>query len=443
MVGKSLAIGIILLFLFNNISFTTLCDDNSGNLSGKKLYVGGNGEGNYTRIQDAIDDASDGDTVYVYSGIYYERLLISKKLFLRSIDTGEGSPIVDANQSGPVIKIKGNGCIIDGFIAKDAGSEFSSTKAGFIVAGRNCTIRNSECRGSSYTGIYITTKFSANNAQIINNTISADINGIYLPYEPLGGCEDILISGNSIYGTPYAIELNAGSNFTITNNKICSNKRGILFRFGGNHYIIGNNISDNDMYGIATVCTNYNELKYYIKDNVINNNKAIGIELKETYLSEIENNEILNNGQVGIFLTNSNYNRIFKNEISQNRNDGIYFNNSNYNEILNNSISNNFRDGVEIYYSNDNLIRFNILEKNNRGVHLFLSEKNLIHNNNFLKNNINSFFYGSYIYENNEWLSNYWNRPRLLPKPIFGIGYFVPWLEFDLNPASEPYDIEI
>jgi hypothetical protein len=34
--------------------------------NGKTLYVGGTGEGNYTKIQDAIEDAVDGDTVFVY-----------------------------------------------------------------------------------------------------------------------------------------------------------------------------------------------------------------------------------------------------------------------------------------------------------------------------------------------------------------------------------------
>ena len=37
---------------------------------GITLYVGGSGIGNYSSIQDAIDNASDGDTVFVYSGIY-------------------------------------------------------------------------------------------------------------------------------------------------------------------------------------------------------------------------------------------------------------------------------------------------------------------------------------------------------------------------------------
>jgi hypothetical protein len=47
------------------------------------LYVGGTGEGNYSRIQDAIDDAVDGDTVFVYddSSPYYEHIRINKSNF--------------------------------------------------------------------------------------------------------------------------------------------------------------------------------------------------------------------------------------------------------------------------------------------------------------------------------------------------------------------------
>jgi len=40
----------------------------------KILYVGGNGPNNYTKIQDAIDDARDGDTVFVFNGTYFETL---------------------------------------------------------------------------------------------------------------------------------------------------------------------------------------------------------------------------------------------------------------------------------------------------------------------------------------------------------------------------------
>jgi len=37
---------------------------------GKVLYVGGSGPGNYSTIQEALNHAEDGDTIFVYSGYY-------------------------------------------------------------------------------------------------------------------------------------------------------------------------------------------------------------------------------------------------------------------------------------------------------------------------------------------------------------------------------------
>jgi len=50
---------------------------------GKTLYVGGSGPNNYTRIQDAINDSNDGDTVFVYNGTYNEFVEINKQITLQ------------------------------------------------------------------------------------------------------------------------------------------------------------------------------------------------------------------------------------------------------------------------------------------------------------------------------------------------------------------------
>ncbi|MCK5112952.1 MAG: hypothetical protein KAQ84_05355, partial [Thermoplasmatales archaeon] len=50
---------------------------------GNTLYVGGSGSGNYTQIQDAIDNASDGDTIYVFSGVYDGGLIVDKSIILK------------------------------------------------------------------------------------------------------------------------------------------------------------------------------------------------------------------------------------------------------------------------------------------------------------------------------------------------------------------------
>ena len=46
------------------------------------VYVGGCGANNYTRIQDAIENVSDGDTVFVYNGTYAENVVINKTIRL-------------------------------------------------------------------------------------------------------------------------------------------------------------------------------------------------------------------------------------------------------------------------------------------------------------------------------------------------------------------------
>ena len=39
------------------------------NLYGNILYVGGSGPGNFTSIQDAVNNASEGDTVFVFDEV--------------------------------------------------------------------------------------------------------------------------------------------------------------------------------------------------------------------------------------------------------------------------------------------------------------------------------------------------------------------------------------
>ncbi len=62
-------------------------------------------------------------------------------------------------------------------------------------------------------------------------------------------------------------------------------------------------------------------------------------------------------------------------------------------------------------------------------------------NNNFIDNRLNVLFSNCLF---TKWSNNFWDRPRILPKPILGFiwGYpSIPILNFDWNPALLPYDI--
>ena len=80
---KCLAVGIILLFVGTCIIPAIAQESEKPSQStsrGNWLYVGGSGPGNYSKIQDAINASSNGDTVFVYddSSPYLENLIINK-----------------------------------------------------------------------------------------------------------------------------------------------------------------------------------------------------------------------------------------------------------------------------------------------------------------------------------------------------------------------------
>ena len=77
------------------------------------LYVGGTGPNNYTKIQDAIDDASDGDTVFVYNGIYYENITIDKSISL--IGEDKNTTVIDGIGEYHVVDVKAKWVNISGF----------------------------------------------------------------------------------------------------------------------------------------------------------------------------------------------------------------------------------------------------------------------------------------------------------------------------------------
>ena len=102
-----IVIGITILFLgpciIPTVAMDNLKESHIIQYSGKTLYVGGSGEGNYTKIQDAIDDASDGDTVFVYddSSPYYENVIVDKSINL--IGEDKETTVVDGGRIGSVV----------------------------------------------------------------------------------------------------------------------------------------------------------------------------------------------------------------------------------------------------------------------------------------------------------------------------------------------------
>ena len=102
-------------------------------------------------------------------------------------------------------------------------------------------------------------------------------------------------------------------------------------------------------------------------------------------------------------------------------------------------ISNN-DDGIFLDDTTGNFIIGNHITGNHAyGIHLAFAEGNVIERNNLIDNNIDAYFQGIL---GNSWSNNYWGYSiKIGVKIIFGKVIVFPWLNFDWNPASEPYDI--
>lgn len=76
----------------------------------------------YPTIQEAIDHANEGDTIYVKAGIYCENVVVNKTLSL--IGQDRVTTIIDGNGTGTVIYVKANKTAISGFTIRDSGLDW-------------------------------------------------------------------------------------------------------------------------------------------------------------------------------------------------------------------------------------------------------------------------------------------------------------------------------
>jgi len=274
---------------------------------GNTLYVGGSGPGNYTKIQDAINDATDGDTVFVYddSSPYLELLYINLSIFL--IGENRETTIIDGGNNPPpngIINVRANDVCIRGF-----------------------TVQN-----SGYKGIFLN---RSSYDIITNNIVNKTDSGVY----------SVRSSGNTISNNIFSnnvdgVELSTRTNdTTVSNNYISNNAEGIwsaeYFAVTRRNYFVNNTIKNN-VYGIHV----------YTNDDIIESNNIsdnyFGIYADNVARISIMKNTIDKN-KIGIFFIRGGSNVIKTNNLRFNR-VGVLFLVSSENEILSNNFILNIKN---------------------------------------------------------------------------------------------------
>ena len=387
-VRKVLAVAIILLFIgVSVVPSTVAVEKSTSSFDGNTLYVGGNGPGNYTKIQDAINNASEGDTVFVYSGIYYENIELNKSIILEGED--KNITIVDGIYGGNkdhVILIKKSSIRIKGFSIIN-GEQDGFTR-GIEIRGHtlidinisDCIIRDNG-GGICFYGVYAS-DCSINNCIIYNNT-RASIS--FYPIYEFCFSKNILINNCGIY-----------------NNGRDSNGGWIS---PGGIFIMGEQSRHSDIH--ITNCNIYNNIgdgiMMFPSDNIsidynnIYGNTQRGIHLMENINVDIDHNNISENtgGGIGLF---SHYSPSWNINIIQNT-------------ISNNGDGGQYDGGIYLQdCSNCSIIKNNTISFNRPyGVFLYRSSDNILYQNNFMNNTENAYNKKCSNTWNNSTEGNYWD----------------------------------
>ncbi|UCE38177.1 MAG: right-handed parallel beta-helix repeat-containing protein [Thermoplasmata archaeon] len=321
--------------------------------AGTILHVRGGPPGNYSNIQDAINASSDGDTILVYNGTYYENIVVNKTINL--IGAHWSNTTIVGDGTGDVVYVNRSWVNITGFTITnggpapgDAGVELDTVN--------NCNISFCNISDNLGDGIFVST--STNN-NINNNSVHDNEYGIFLGQAP-----DNILRDNTIDNNAY--------NFGV---------RGLAVLDYHQDIDISNTINGKPIY-------------YIIGQSglVFDETTPVGY-LGLISCENIEvKNLVLTNNYHGILLVNTTNSTITNLTLFDNYYGAYLYLNSINNSITDSYIHDNFWVGIGLEFSHDNRIEWNMISNNDYGLRFLVTVNNTIYQNYIQDNN-----YGIYL----------------------------------------------
>jgi parallel beta-helix repeat protein len=219
-----LVVSLLVLGMFVGlISFDD--DDNSITYNAKAdtlfVYPGGESSGNYSSIQNAIDNASEGDTIRVFEGMYFENVIVNKSVnLIGNLTFGAGSnmTVINASFSGDGLYISADNVTIKGFVLAFSGFGFNDSGIELNNV-ENCSITGNALMLNNY-GIWLneTENCTIKNNYFMENSVGM---GIYT------STNDTYMSNYFDNSSSYDVLLVTGD-ITLVNCSINSSKLGLV-----------------------------------------------------------------------------------------------------------------------------------------------------------------------------------------------------------------------
>jgi nitrous oxidase accessory protein NosD len=219
----------------------------------------------FTKIQDAVDAASAGDTIIVHPGIYTENLNVGKERLAIKSQGGAGSTIVQAlNSDDHVFEIKADHVNISGFTIRGA---MGNDKAGIYSYDSPLSVSDLILSNNNY-GIYAYST-PRSPLHVSCSVFSSNNHGIY-SHSTLGSrYGEVNVSDSTFSDNIHGIYTSDFCGVRVTNSTFSSNDYGISGhnRMGihAEHSIFSNNIYGiygDSIWGINSLHSNFYDNDY-------------------------------------------------------------------------------------------------------------------------------------------------------------------------------------
>ncbi|MGQ9461280.1 MAG: right-handed parallel beta-helix repeat-containing protein [Candidatus Bathyarchaeaceae archaeon] len=235
-------------------------------------------------IQEAINSAQPGDTVFVHEGTYPEQVSVNKSLAL--IGENANTTIIKGVDSRNTSNVK-----ICGFTIRQRIHGIALNGCNTIIVSGNIVT------GNTQYGIFLV---NSRNITISGNIVlNNGVRGIYLRYSNNNTVTNNTVSKHSQYGILlYSSSYNVVGDNTVSN----STDRGIWLN-NGSYNIFSGNVISNNTHGIDLLYARHNTLR----NNIVINN-GVGFWLFSSTNNEIYHNNLINNtNQAHDYSASSNY----------------------------------------------------------------------------------------------------------------------------------------
>ena len=413
-------------------------------------------------IQAAVDNATAGDSVFVWNGSYTDSVdVCTAHLTLE----GEGADVVTVSAKrgwDQVFEVTADYVSISGFkVTGDMGfylhnadhcniskNNASNNRCGIYTSSSNDNMfANNIVNSNSYKGIYLG---SSGNNTLSDNTMSGNLYNFGVDGYTLFHYTHNIDTSNTVDEKPIyywidkkdmEVPYDVGFvgvvnsvNITVRDLTLTNNTQGVLFAYTKNSRIVNVNTSNNvcgiwlrsssnntmqsnivnssDHSGICLISSDGNTLA----NNTANSSSSRGILLISSSSNMLTNNTASNN-DCGIYLDSSNDNTLHNNTVNLNCYKGICIESSSNNKLMSNTANSNGGHGIYMLFSsNHNQLVNNTASKNRYGIYLVYSSSNMLQNNTMSGNSYN---FGVDGYDLSDHIQNIDTSNTVDGKPIY------------------------